>query len=228
MQPNQPIPNVPLTPTSSQLFPSSAPKPSPLPEKKKGKRALMVIVSIVLIAIIGAGTVFGLQAFMPAKKTVVAAPAVTAPVANTVASCGTTTVTNTNFSMSPYTGCFDTNFTACTPATITVDNESSFAKGTILKYQIQSKQGASCLVQWQYVALPSNTTWNGKTVTCSYDNTKEFNAAFSAKTDFTGCTGPLVALMSAQNTSQIQGGTTTTESDGSTVTTAPGVTVVKN
>jgi hypothetical protein len=60
-------------------------------------------------------------------------------------------------------------------------------------------------------------------VTCSYDNTKEFNVAFSAKTDFKVRTGPLLALIFAQNTSSISGGTTKKESGGSTVTTAPGV-----
>jgi hypothetical protein len=102
--------------------------PRPFPEIKKSKQpVLMVIASIVLIAIIGTGTVFGLQGHSCQRRLLLAAPAVNALVASTVVRCGMITVTDSNFTQSLYKGCFDTNFTVCTPATITLDNESSFA-----------------------------------------------------------------------------------------------------
>jgi hypothetical protein len=162
------------------------------------------------------------------------ASAASTPATASKTSCGTVTVTDATFSKSPYTGCFDTKFASCSPAQITVDNESTiFGKGTITQYNIQSKVATGCNVQWQYVALPSNLAWNGKTVTCTYDNTKDFNTAFTAKTDFTGCTGPLIQLMQAQNTSSDSSnssnsastsGSTTSTSGGTTCTNASGTT----
>lgn len=150
--------------------------------------------------------------------------------------CGKITVTDQTFSKSPYTGCFDQHFTSCSPAQIVVDNESSLLKGTINQYYIESKQGSSCLVQWQYVTLPSNTSWDGKTITCPYDNSKEFQVALSARTDFTGCSGPLLNVMtpnqsssnSSSTSNSSSGGSTTQTSSGYTVTTSPGVTVLPN
>jgi len=187
----------------------------------------VIIASLALIAITGTGTVFGLQTFLP-KKVAIVAPVVDSPAATTAVSCGTVTVTNSNFLTISYGDCFDANFAACTPATMTIENESSFGKGTVVAYQIQSKQADSCLMQWQYVTLPPNATWEGKTVTCSYDNTQKSKATLDAQTDFTGCTGPLVELMAEQSASSIQGGTTTKEPDGTTFTAAPGTAVIKN
>lgn len=196
----------------SQVF-SSQPKKSKLP---------LIVGAVILVLLIVASGIYALGSHKKPSKNATSS-------ATKIVDCGKITVTDATFNTSPYKGCFDQHFINCTQAQITVDIEASFGKGTINQYQIQSKQSSSCLVQWQYVALPSNATWQGKTVTCAYDSSKEFLAALSAKTDFTGCTGPLLSVMkTSASTPSIQGGTTTQTSGGSSVTTSPGVTVIQN
>lgn len=197
-------------------------------QTKRSRLPLIIILCAVIVVLIG-GTVFGLLAYSShnSNKT-----SKTVSSALTGADCGKVIVTNQTFNKSPYTGCFDQHFASCTSAQITVDNESSFLKGTINQYDIKSKQGSYCLVQWQYVKLPSNASWDGKTVTCPYDNSKDFSAAFSAKTNFSGCSGPLLKVMgSSQNSSgssNFSYGSTTQSSNGFSATISTGSSAPSN
>lgn len=200
---------------------------------RRSRLTLIIGVSLVVLIMAG-GIAYALLALKSPKPGTLSGNS-TSSISGSV-NCGKITVTDQTFSESPYTGCFDQHFTSCTPAQIVVDNESSFLKGTINQYDIKSKQGSSCLVQWQYINLPTNTSWNGKTVTCPYDNSKEFQAALNARTDFTGCTGPLLNVMtsnqsnssSSSTSNSSSSGSTTQTSNGYTTTTSPGVTVIQN
>ncbi len=249
VEPSQPIPqNPPVAPPQPTVYGPPQQQPVPQPQSdgivvggspevlttpdpnrpvvnnqgKKSKTWLILAIIIVVLLAGGGGAYYFLKHNSNSGGS-----------SGSVADCGKVVVTNQTLNKSPYTGCFDQHFTSCTPAQITIDNQSSLGKGMINQYDIKAKQGTSCLVQWEYVSLPYNTSWDGKTITCPYNNSKDFMAALSANSNFTGCSGPLLTTMNSPqsgsgSSSSIPGGTTTQLNGGGSVTTAPGVTVLSN
>jgi hypothetical protein len=94
--------------------------------------------------------------------------------------------------------CFTQNFTKCLPAEYTF-NES----GSSVKYAITSNQGVGCTVNVKYLKSEFFTGAAGKTMTCDFDNTKDFKTAaqnvFHFPADY-GCKGDLVDLFKDINT----------------------------
>lgn len=101
---------------------------------------------------------------------------------------GVTTVsTDTNSIPSVAYQDFLGNFKSCTPAT----TDNKLVDGLTYKYKIIGIKNEFCSVESSFTQNP-NPDWIGKEMTCSYDNSKEFQAAIL---DLSRCTGQLYDLM---------------------------------
>lgn len=93
-------------------------------------------------------------------------------------------------------GCFDQKFVVCEPATFII--ESSLGS---VSYNIDGPVEGGCEVDFVYIANP-NPTWENQPMTCTLDNTGDFQAAFQKTfgeivSGGTSCTGPLVEILQA-------------------------------
>jgi hypothetical protein len=104
----------------------------------------------------------------------------------------------------PYNGCFEDNFNKCNPAQIIIFSGTKFDEKEIssavnsltVLHKIKEKQGARCLVEFQYLSNDINQEWNNKPLICAYStNTTYLENLNKQDVNFNGCTGPLIEAM---------------------------------
>src|SRR5579864_6409173 len=175
----------------------------------------LLISAIVIVLIFVAGVTFGGTKIYDAAT------------ANRLVNCGTTVenqgsasaTVSTNSASSSTSGeklntCFEKRFRACLPATViyTYPNNVPIVGGVESKYTIIGKVSGGCSMQSVYLKYPLATTFQNKTLTCTYNNqaTNSFGAEDALTNNgFKNCSGPLYQLLTPSANSQLETNATT-------------------
>lgn len=93
--------------------------------------------------------------------------------------------------------CFEAKFVACDEGTYTADQGTA-----AISYDILGANDGGCLISVVYTKNP-NEDWEGKSMTCTFDNTQKFQTTFQAEFSLAmkgegSCTGDLATALSQE------------------------------
>lgn len=159
----------------------------------------LLLSSIIFLAGCGAGQNGNQTKNMQAQKTEAQQPPNTAP-AKPAADNTIDNAIKTNPACGTDPGCFQSKFSACEPATFTAVTEGKAAYA----YEITGPKKDGCEMKTYFTIHPT-PAWVGKSMTCLYDNKKDFSTATQdvmrrivVEKNKTICTGPLADLILSQ------------------------------